>query len=428
MKYIPFVLALCASTSSAYAETPSAITLEEAVRATLQHNPQLAGYRFREQALDGEHQTAKLKPALRASMELENALGSGDFTGTDSAELTLSLGSVIELGGQRDSRIDVITARQQQLMYEQRIQTFDLLSGVTQRFILMVAAQEEIALSVETEMLARQTVGALQQQVQAGRSADAELLRAQAALTMATIQVQKAHQHLNTERLQLSLFWADITPDFQSAKADLYALSPIPSLTELRNGLATNPALELIAQEVRLRQAQRRQAEAAGKANIEWNAGVRHFEASDSTAVVLGMNMPLGSGRRNTGAVATARADEEGAIYQQDTAQVQLESEILRLHQEYTQASDEVQSLNKHVLPLLQQANKTTFDAFRHGRYSYLELNQAQRELLDAKSALINAAVRMHQTRIEIERITGSLTNQSVPGDEQIESLKEVNP
>jgi cobalt-zinc-cadmium efflux system outer membrane protein len=51
---------------------------------------------------------------------------------------------------------------------------------------------------------------------------------------------------------------------------------------------------------------------------------------------------------------------------------------------------------------------KSTSDAFAQGRYGYMELNAAQTELLDAQQSLIDAAVNAHQTRIDIERITGS--------------------
>ncbi len=62
---------------------------------------------------------------------------------------------------------------------------------------------------------------------------------------------------------------------------------------------------------------------------------------------------------------------------------------------------------------------KSTADAFTMGRYSYLELALAQRELLETQMALIDAAVQAQTTRIDIERITGSALTEQTP---------EVNP
>ncbi|MBA3582268.1 MAG: TolC family protein [Gammaproteobacteria bacterium] len=417
MKYIFTALLIVVNTwslstqaASDVTTTPHNITLADAIRATLQHNPELIGYKFRSKVIDGERQTARLRPAWRIGAEIENAYGSDAYADTDNAELTFSLASLIELGGQRDARINVVNARQQQLASQQRAATLKVLGDVTQHFIMLVAAQEKLALELEAESLAQQTVIALNMQVQAGRSANAELSRARAALAHAGLQIQKARQSVNQQRLQLSLYWADAAPGFKNAEANLFSLPPPLSLAELQNNLASNPDAELLEREVTLRQAQRRQAETT-TAGIEWNAGYRRFEANEETAYVFGLSVPLGLGRRNAGAIATATAEEESALLYQRTAQMQLEAQLLASYEIYTLASAEAESLQTHIVPLLQTATRTTFDAFRQGRYSYLELNQAQRELLYAKSALIDAAVRVHQARIEIERMTGSLPN-----------------
>ncbi len=41
------------------------ISLQDALSASLQHNPQLAGYQFRRAALVGEQTTAALRPEMR---------------------------------------------------------------------------------------------------------------------------------------------------------------------------------------------------------------------------------------------------------------------------------------------------------------------------------------------------------------------------
>jgi cobalt-zinc-cadmium efflux system outer membrane protein len=55
---------------------------------------------------------------------------------------------------------------------------------------------------------------------------------------------------------------------------------------------------------------------------------------------------------------------------------------------------------------------RSTASAFDQGRYSYMELNLAQSQLLDAQQALVGAAARMQETRIELERMVGSALNE----------------
>lgn len=386
----------------------STLTLRDALGASLRYNPQLTGYEFRQQALVGEAKTAALRPEMQLATDLENVVGSGELRGLDGGELTLSLSSVIELGNQRDARRGVVTARQEQLAAEQRLATLDLLTQVTRAFIALVAAQEQLALRREAVQLAKQLLPELSRQVQSGLTPEAELLRAKAALARAEIDLQRAEVEAANERVTLSTFWADTTPDFTLAKADLYAFPVALSLAQLSTQLTTNPDLALLASEVQVRAAEVRAAQSAGRPALEWSAGVRRFQATDDSALVVGLSVPLGASARATGATMTARANQQIAEQEQGSAHIQLEATLGNLYQAHQQALAEVNSLRTTVLPTLRQAAKATQTAFDQGRYGYLELRAAQVDLLDAQTALIEAAARVHLLATDMQRVTGA--------------------
>lgn len=407
----------CSAFSVAAAE--STLSLGEAVRATLQHNPQLAGYTFKANALAGEKQTAALRPELRVNTDLENVAGSGGFSGTKASELTISLSSAIELGGQRDARMDLVTARQQQLASSQRVLTLDVVTAVTQQFIRLLVAQDELVLQQESHQLLQQTLTSLTRQVQAGGTAETELLRGNAALTRASLALQQARQRVNTERIRLSAFWADTSPDFTAVKGDLYGVPFSVTLPTLLEKLSNNPDLAFLSAEIDVRSAQVRQAQSERRANLEWNAGVRRLQESEDSALVVGLSMPLGTSGRARGAIATATASQQQAEWEKDATRIQLEAVLITAYETHQQAVDEVEALRDQVIPSLKKAMSSTAKAFDQGRYSYLELNLAQTQLLDAQQALVEAAARMQETRIELERLIGSALN---------EQNLEVNP
>lgn len=394
------------------------ISLQDALSASLQHNSQLAGYQFRRAALAGEQTTAALRPEMRLHSELENVAGSGDFSGVDGAELTLSFASFIELGDQRDARLGVVTARQQQLATEQRVAVLDLVAAVNYRFIALIAAQEKVHVQEQAQQLAQSLVTSLSKRVQAGRAPQEELLRARAAQAKAGLDVGRAHQQVQLEALKLCAYWADSTPDFTRAQGDLFALTKAVPLTNWQARLAQNPDLLLLADETRLRAAEVRKAETEGQMTLGWSAGVRQLHATDDTALVAGINIPLGSGKRASGAISKARAEQDAAVFAADSAKVQLEARLNQIYSAHQQALAELYSLRDQILPLLQDANRATTAAFDQGRYSSLELALAQRELLDARAALIDAALRAHETRIELERLTASAPVQSTQSGE----------
>jgi cobalt-zinc-cadmium efflux system outer membrane protein len=67
-----------------------------------------------------------------------------------------------------------------------------------------------------------------------------------------------------------------------------------------------------------------------------------------------------------------------------------------------------VEALQSDVIPPLKKALRATEEAFQQGRYSYLELNLAQRELLAVQLSLIEAAARAHALSTDLERLTAA--------------------
>ena len=91
---------------------------------------QVRGFEFRDEALQGQAETAALKPALEIGADIENIVGTGNLQGIDGTELTVSVSSVIELGNKRDARMASIGARRGQLDAERQVEALDLLGEV----------------------------------------------------------------------------------------------------------------------------------------------------------------------------------------------------------------------------------------------------------------------------------------------------------
>lgn len=411
MNFFVLAVALLASAQVVWADESvqnSTITLGQAIAFTLDKNPQLTGYAYRFRVQEGEREVAALKPGYTFVAEMENIAGTGSLKGVDAAEATLALSSVIELGNKREARLDWFSASQQQLVSEKRVVTLDLLSEVTRAFVDLVAAQERLASQQAFHQLAGETVTALRRQVDAGRTPEAELLRSMAALARADTGRRKAEVEVANARLRLSAFWGESTPNFSLAVASLFDLPEPVALPDLINSLEKNPDLALLADVIAVQDAELRKAQAEGKADLEWNAGIRQFQEGNDAALVLGMSLPLGAERRARGAIAAASANREAVLYQRDTARTQLQARLRSSYESYRQSLAEMKILQSEVLPLLVTAMKSTSAAFAQGRYGYMEMSAAQAELLDAQQSLIDAAVAAHEIRIDIERITGS--------------------
>ncbi len=394
------------------ATAPAApLTLRAAIAATLETNPELDVYSFREQAIAGMRTTASLQPPLQLNGGIEDALGSGDLRGIHAAEFTLSLSQVVELGGQRDARVGIAAQRIDVLQAQQRITELDLLAQVTRRFIATAAAQEQLALQQRATALAQQTLEVLQPLVQAGQTPASEQARATAALDRARLAEAHARTTLDAARVNLSSMWASQTPDFESVSADLLVPGEAGDLTDILLGIEANPDLLLFASEERLLDAQVIEAMSERRGTVQWTAGIRHLREAGDTGFVLSASMPLGTRERASGAIATAQANLQEVEAQRSIALNQMRAQLYALHLQLTQAILEVNTLRDAVLPQLDTALEQTRSAYLGGRYTYLELVSAQAEYLDAELAMINAATDVHLLRAEIEHLSGATLN-----------------
>lgn len=410
-------LALHSAAGAQTAEADAApLTLGQAIERALASNPALQGFAYSLQAQDARIAAASQRPATEATFELENFLGSGEFDGLDAAEATFALSRVIELGDKRRLRTAAAAAGRDLVSIERQAAQLDVLAEVARRFIHVAALQEQRELTLSATEVARQTVADVERRVRAARSPEAELLRAQAALATAVIDERHAQQQLAVGRRQLAATWGAEADAFGPIKADLYRLPAETDFAALLARLETNPDFLRFSSAARLRDAELRLASSLSRPDLSFSAGVRRLEGPNDQALVFGMSVPLFAGQRSTPARSEALALRERVNTDRQTALVRARSQLFQLHQELQQAIAETRALQLEVMPRLDQALTQTRYAYERGRYSYLELIDAQQAWRAARHTLIDAAERGQTLQVEIERLTGESLQASAAG------------
>lgn len=400
---------------SGYVSTVSAqqsLTLTEATRRTLTSSPQLQVFQWRFQAQEAMRDTAQLTPAYEIGFEAENLAGRGDFSGTDNMELTLSLSSVIELGGKRNSRVAVADSRYALTEAQREARSLDLLGLATQRFIATLTLQEKLTVSIEATQLAEQSYQLTRKRVQRGAAPEAERLRAQAAVKRAGMLQAALLAELKSRKFALASLWKAELADFDTVSGDLFQLESPAAFDVLYKRVVASPVITVYASEERLRDAEVSLARSQSTSNVQWSLGVRRFEDSGDSAFTAGFSVPLFSGRRNRGELQSALAEREMVRYRRESALLALRSRLFEAWQTYQQSAAAAKQMRNEVIPSLQQALGQTRQAYERGRYSYVDWVSAQRELLDARLAAIDAASTALLNQALIEQLTAeSLTD-----------------
>ncbi len=121
----------------------STITLDEAIIRSLKSNPELIAFGYQIEAHKGDMLQSGLKPNPELSVLVENAFGTGEFSGIDSAETTLSIAWLLERG-KRQSRIEVSQSGLTVLEIMAEARQLDIAAETARLFLQSLAIQERL--------------------------------------------------------------------------------------------------------------------------------------------------------------------------------------------------------------------------------------------------------------------------------------------
>jgi len=400
----PIIVFLWVFIAPAWAQ--NGLTLAEALEQTQARNPELRVFEWRGDILAGRRQQADQAPGLELGLQTESLIGTGDFAGFDGAEVAVSLSSVFELGDKRRKRTRVVDSRLDRLDADAEARAMDVFGEVTQRFIAALALQEKLAIARDAVVLAETNRERVVERVARGAAPAAERLRADASLARARLEVSAIQAEHAGRLAGLSSFWGEVRPDFDRLAGDLFQSAPVADFEQLDRRVESTPAIERFASESRLRDAELALVQSRSSADIRWHVGARYNRGVDDTALEFGLSVPLFAGARNRGNLQSARAAREVVAAESRSALARLRTRVFGAWQAHEQASRAVDTLETDVIPALNEALEQTRLAFERGRYSYLDLVSAQRELLAARRALVDAAAEALLNQALVEQLT----------------------
>ena len=289
---------------------------------------------------------------------------------------------------------------------EYAIRRLDLQAEVARRFIRLVADQEQLSVARRSTQLTQDFLEGVSQRVQAARSPIAEESRARIAQARAALDEAQLERTVESSRRSLAATWGASQAQFASARADLQQLPSVADFETLVDMLTSTPELARYLSEQRLREAELRLADATRTPDLTLAGGIRRFEETGDHALVFSFSVPLPLADRNQGAIAESRARLEKVSIDREAALLEARSRLFEFYQELLQAGAEADTLQVQVIPQAREALAQTETGYERGRFSYLEVTEARRELIELERTQIEAAARYHLVLNEIEHLT----------------------
>ena len=391
-----FVCQLLAMPAMA-AEAPP-LTLDAARQLALQTNPELRAADGALAVADGLIQQAGAYPNPTLSLLSEG------LHQTDGSR-TLQLNQTIELGGKRGARVDAAASARalEQAGLEQRRSA--LAADVGGAFFDVLAAQQHVQQAQAGQQLARSALDAAARRVGAGKVAPLEQVRANVVLATSAIELNQANTELALARRKLAATWGGADTD-RPLVAPASAAAPHPSLDELLSHLPDAPELLSARAAVTHRQALADVERSKRLPDLTVSVGRKRDEAGRQLTVV-GLSVPLPLFDSNHGNLLAALRQTDQARDNQDAVRQRLTLALSEAYLRRQAANTELDLLRSDVLPAAQQARAAAGTGFALGKFSFLDVLDAQRTLFATQAQWLRALAERHRADMAIDALLG---------------------
>lgn len=397
------------ATGAELAESTSPLTLDAALGYALRANPAIAVAERERQAIGGAKTQAAARPNPSISTSIQD-------TRSDNRQIYLQLNQEIELGNKREARIEAADSLYQKSTAELDSKKAEIHANVVSAFYELLAAQARVALSQSSLDVANLALDASAKRVKAGKSSPVEETKSKIAQSTAKIEFNQSTSQLKSARTRLSALWGNPLALFERAQGDVDNIPPVSSLAELSALLANAPAIRLAQLEISSRGALTRIERSKSTPNITISAGVvNNQELGGINQALLGLSVPIPIFDRNQGNLQEAIGREYKAQDELLAVRAQLEAQLATQYERLNSARQTSELLRSEILPSAQSAFNAANKGFSAGKFSFLDVLDAQRTLFQAKSQYSQALLEAHQAVAEIERILGDVVVHSPP-------------
>ena len=378
------------------------LTLDTALQNAFANNPELAAARWEIDIAEGGRQQAGLIPNPVVSWDAED-------TRRDSRTTTIKLSQTLELGGKRGARVDVATRAQDAaaLTLEQRRN--GLRADVIDSYYAALRAQERLDLAQRSLALAERGLIVANGRVSAGKSSPVEATRAQVQLSEIRLELNRAQIGLTDAYRRLAASTGSVTPDFQAVASQRESTPVLPPAALLLARLEQTAELRLAELQVLQNEASVGLEKAQRIPDLDVSIGSQYDASVRERVNVVGVSMPIPLFNRNQGNVLAASRRADQARDLRNAVELRLRTETRQALDLWQTANTEVRAFNQQILPAAQNAVDSATRGFEMGKFNFLDVLDAQRTLIAARTQYLTATAQATDAWVRIERIYGDL-------------------
>ena len=386
--------------SRIFQEPAEPLTMAAAIRLALESNPTIAAARREIEATEAQVLQGSLRPNPGFSVATENA---SRVSRSASAQVELP----IERGDKRAARVDAAQRGRDVAVSDLSGRQLKVRAAVMAAFFDVLAAQELLALAQDSAALARRATDIAAKRVAAGKVSPVEETKARVAEAGVRVSLTQAQSELRNARRRLASWWGNPSPRFSEALGDVDRMPSLPDPDVIEQRLSNSPLLERARLELERRKSLVNVEQSKTVQDFTVSVGVQRREESQREQMMVGISVPIPLYNRNQGNLLEALRREDKARDELVATRITLASETYQVVERLSARRQEAELLRDEVLPGAKRAYEAATIGFENGKFSFLEVLDAQRTFFSAKSQYLNALAALHRAVTDLESILG---------------------
>lgn len=403
---VPLVAPPLQTGAVAVASTLRPLTLAAAVQAALEFNPAIAAARREIEAAEGGLTQAGVYQNPTLSVDVEDLRSRSRTT-------TMALSQPLELGGKRAARMSAAERALDAAKVAREAREIQLKADVTAAFLAALLSQERVRLAEASLDIARSGSLAASRRVQAGKVSPLEETRSKVAEANVRLELVQAQGELRTQMQELRVLTTTAVP-FDALNGDALSLPSLPPIEALQGQAEEAPAMRQARLETRRLAALADLELAKRTPDVTVSAGFQRAQQDGrgSTIAVVGVSIPLPVFDTNRGNIVQALRLRDKSEDDARALELRLRADLSIARQRLAIASEEVNAVRAEILPSAQVAFDAAAKGFELGKFQYLDVLDAQRTLLQARSQYLRSLGDAHRAVADVARVIGTTSNQ----------------
>lgn len=284
----------------------------------------------------------------------------------------------------------------------------EILGTVQKAFVAFLAARQSAVLARETRDLAKTFHTVTDDRFRAQAVPEMELLKSAVNLAKAEIDLKLVEKESAVSLKALHAAIGNVDFPKETFAGELGFKFTSPSLEALRGQvLASHPLLEAATRHKEAAELERdlARSERIPDPSLEILGG---RDGEDASILEAGISIPLPLFNRNQGRIAGAEARIRQAEFEVDAVRNSLLLNLNEAFQTFAVAQERVAVYRDDILPKAERALAQTTEGYRQGKFSFLDVLDAQRTLAEARIAYAAGLADLNLAVAELEKLTGS--------------------